>query len=194
MLNWDDYNTEEGAAAAAPAAPQPLVAEMTAPDNAVAAPEPTLQTSPQPAADPAPTTAAITDTAATEAVSAAVHDNVAKAKEAIERIEVAPGLEELEMGAGRVSGDEKAMINCRADLNQLVPFKYDWAWQKYLDGCANHWMPQEINMTADVATWKSADGLSEDGPLGAVLHDGGSASRLFRPPRFRECDRGPVRE
>ena len=44
------------------------------------------------------------------------------------------------------------MINCRADLNQLVPFKYDWAWQKYLDGCANHWMPQEINMTADVAT------------------------------------------
>jgi ribonucleoside-diphosphate reductase beta chain len=54
------------------------------------------------------------------------------------------------------------MINCRADLNQLVPFKYDWAWQKYLDGCANHWMPQEINMTADVATWKSEDGLTED--------------------------------
>ena len=40
------------------------------------------------------------------------------------------------------------MINCRADLNQLVPFKYDWAWQKYLDGCANHWMPQEVNMIA----------------------------------------------
>jgi len=54
------------------------------------------------------------------------------------------------------------MINCRADLNQLVPFKYDWAWQKYLDGCANHWMPQEINMTADVATWRSKEGLSED--------------------------------
>ena len=33
---------------------------------------------------------------------------------------------------------------------------------KVLDGCANHWMPQEINMTADVATWKSSDGLSED--------------------------------
>ena len=50
----------------------------------------------------------------------------------------------------RVTVDQKAMINCRADLNQLVPFKYDWAWQKYLDGCANHWMPQEVNMTADV--------------------------------------------
>ncbi|GIS74479.1 MAG: hypothetical protein CM1200mP12_01980 [Gammaproteobacteria bacterium] len=58
--------------------------------------------------------------------------------------------------------DQKAMINCRADVNQLVPFKYDWAWQKYLDGCANHWMPQEINMTPDVALWKKEDGLSED--------------------------------
>ena len=62
----------------------------------------------------------------------------------------------------RVTVDQKRMINCRADLNQLVPFKYDWAWQKYLDGCANHWMPQEVNMTADVALWKSEYGLSED--------------------------------
>ena len=62
----------------------------------------------------------------------------------------------------RVTVDQKAMINCRADLNQLVPFKYDWAWQKYLDGCANHWMPQEVNMTADVSLWKSQDGLTTD--------------------------------
>ena len=62
----------------------------------------------------------------------------------------------------RVRVDEKAMINCRADLNQLVPFKYEWAWQKYLDACANHWMPQEVNMTADIALWKDPDGLSED--------------------------------
>ena len=68
----------------------------------------------------------------------------------------------LTMGAARVRVDDKAMINCRADLNQLVPFKYDWAWQKYLDGCANHWMPQEVNMTADIALWKSKGGLSED--------------------------------
>lgn len=62
----------------------------------------------------------------------------------------------------RVTVDQKQMINCRADLNQLVPFKYDWAWQKYLDGCANHWMPQEVNMTADIALWKTEEGLSED--------------------------------
>ena len=72
------------------------------------------------------------------------------------------GLEEVEFGADRISVDDKQMINCRADLNQLVPFKYKWAWQKYLDACANHWMPQEINMTADIALWKNPSGLSED--------------------------------
>ena len=74
----------------------------------------------------------------------------------------ATGLENIEMGAKRIQVDDKKIINCRADLNQLVPFKYKWAWQKYLDACANHWMPQEINMNADIALWKSADGLTED--------------------------------
>ncbi|BCU06900.1 ribonucleoside-diphosphate reductase subunit beta [Allochromatium tepidum] len=74
----------------------------------------------------------------------------------------ATGLESLAMGAGRVRVDDKRIINCRADLNQLVPFKYDWAWQKYLDACANHWMPQEIGMNADLALWKDPHGLTED--------------------------------
>lgn len=74
----------------------------------------------------------------------------------------ATGLESIEMGAKRIQVDDKKIINCRADLNQLVPFKYKWAWQKYLDACANHWMPQEINMNADIALWKSQDGLTED--------------------------------
>jgi ribonucleoside-diphosphate reductase beta chain len=74
----------------------------------------------------------------------------------------ATGLEDLEIGAGRVRVDDKKIINCHADLNQLVPFKYDWAWQKYLDACANHWMPQEINMNADIALWKDPNGLTDD--------------------------------
>ena len=85
-----------------------------------------------------------------------------RAKKAIEQFDQQIGEEALEGMGSRVDVDQKAMINCRADVNQLVPFKYDWAWQKYLDGCANHWMPQEINMTADVALWKSDQGLSED--------------------------------
>ena len=140
MLTWDDYNQEENMAATA--APEPaVVAAAAAAQEVVTTPEPA-------AAEPAPAEPSPEAMQAAEAV--------------IANMDASAGVEELEMGASRVSVDEKAMINCRADLNQLVPFKYDWAWQKYLDGCANHWMPQEINMTADVATWKSSDGLSED--------------------------------
>lgn len=140
MLTWDDYNQEDSMAATA--APEPaVVAAAAAAQEVVTAPEPA-------ASEPAPAEPSPEAMQAAEAV--------------IANMDASAGVEELEMGASRVSVDEKAMINCRADLNQLVPFKYDWAWQKYLDGCANHWMPQEINMTADVATWKSSDGLSED--------------------------------
>lgn len=72
------------------------------------------------------------------------------------------GLEELEMGATRIRVDDKKIINCHADLNQLVPFKYTWAWDKYLNACNNHWMPQEINMSADIAIWKDPNGLTDD--------------------------------
>ena len=87
---------------------------------------------------------------------------ISDVSKALESLDVEAGMKDLEGASGRVDVDQKQMINCRADVNQLVPFKYDWAWQKYLDGSANHWMPQEINMTADVALWKSQDGLTED--------------------------------
>ncbi|WP_236704108.1 ribonucleotide-diphosphate reductase subunit beta [Lentzea aerocolonigenes] len=54
------------------------------------------------------------------------------------------------------------MINCRADVNQLLPLKYHWAWEKYLNGCNNHWMPTEVSMQADISLWKSADGLTDE--------------------------------
>ncbi len=62
----------------------------------------------------------------------------------------------------RVRAEEKRVINGKSDVNQLVPFKYKWAWDKYLSGCANHWMPQEVNMTRDIATWKDPNGLTDD--------------------------------
>ena len=142
MLNWDDYNQEESSA-------------VTAPEPAVVAAAAAAQ---QVAETPAAPAAAATDTTTPEPATAAMQ----AAEATIANMDASAGEEELEMGAARISVDEKAMINCRADLNQLVPFKYDWAWQKYLDGCANHWMPQEINMTADVATWKSKEGLTDD--------------------------------
>ncbi|NIE86809.1 MULTISPECIES: ribonucleotide-diphosphate reductase subunit beta [unclassified Burkholderia] len=62
----------------------------------------------------------------------------------------------------RVNIADKRIINGKTDVNQLVPFKYKWAWEKYLAGCANHWMPQEINMSRDIALWKDPNGLTED--------------------------------
>ncbi len=107
----------------------------------------------------------MTDAADTdgEAPAEVVNDRVLQqAIEGLQDLDVTAGEEELGEWTERVTVDDKRMINCRADLNQLVPFKYDWAWQKYLDGCANHWMPQEINMNADIALWKSREGLTAD--------------------------------
>jgi ribonucleoside-diphosphate reductase beta chain len=148
MLSWDDFDTEEvikeaGKEAArqdvlnaAPVVQAPVVqiAQTEAPDATFAA----------------------------SSNEAGISPELAKARAALAELDPAPGIAELESSATRIQVDDKMMINCRADLNQLVPFKYDWAWQKYLDGCSNHWMPQEVNMTADIALWKNKEGLTED--------------------------------
>ncbi|MDR3413581.1 MAG: ribonucleotide-diphosphate reductase subunit beta [Formivibrio sp.] len=81
---------------------------------------------------------------------------------------VAPHLDAPQSGsmiaavANRVNVVDKRIINGTTDVNQLVPFKYKWAWEKYLATCANHWMPQEVNMQRDIELWKSPNGLTED--------------------------------
>ena len=62
----------------------------------------------------------------------------------------------------RIRVEDKRIINGKTDVNQLVPFKYKWAWEKYLASCANHWMPQEISMSRDIALWKDPAGLTDD--------------------------------
>jgi ribonucleoside-diphosphate reductase beta chain len=72
------------------------------------------------------------------------------------------GLLDMREAAGRTVVAEKRLINCHAvDVNQLMPLKYAWAWEHYLNGCANHWMPTEVAMGADIALWKS-HGLTAD--------------------------------
>jgi ribonucleoside-diphosphate reductase beta chain len=64
--------------------------------------------------------------------------------------------------AKRINADDKRLVNCKAvDVNQLMPLKYQWAWEYYLKGCANHWMPSEVPMQADTELWKS-NRLTED--------------------------------
>ena len=141
MLSWDEFDKEDGADAVVASNTTAQVADMN------------IDKLDQ-----------VGGAAAVEARAIAADDSaaVARAKAALDQLDIAEGLAELEGASARVAVDEKRMINCRADLNQLVPFKYDWAWQKYLDGCANHWMPQEVNMNADIALWKSTDGLTDD--------------------------------
>ena len=140
MLNWDEYNKEEIQVASAIKNTPP-----EAPKNI----EPVTQIKP-----------AIEEESSSNVEAGS---RAEAAKKAMENFDASEGVRELdEMHSGRVQVDDKAMINCKADLNQLVPFKYDWAWQKYLDGSANHWMPQEVNMTADIALWKSESGLTDD--------------------------------
>jgi ribonucleoside-diphosphate reductase beta chain len=62
----------------------------------------------------------------------------------------------------RINVADKRIINGKTDVNQLVPFKYKWAWEKYLASCANHWMPQEVNMQRDIELWKNPNGLTDD--------------------------------
>ena len=183
MLSWDEFDVEEsvfalssvrnnaakGAAmkdgsardtsAAAAAHAREELAAASVQERATA---PTVQPAVQMSAAFAQSAAPAQIAAATVNPSAVTADPIQRAIQSLETLDISVGRNELEESAQRVKVDDKRMINCRADLNQLVPFKYDWAWQKYLDGCSNHWMPQEVNMNADIALWKSKTGLTDD--------------------------------
>ena len=45
-----------------------------------------------------------------------------------------------------VRADDKRVIGGKADINQLAPFKYPWAWEFFLNANRNHWTPLEISM------------------------------------------------
>jgi ribonucleoside-diphosphate reductase beta chain len=107
MLSWDEFDKEDGADAAVASNTTAQVADMN------------IDKLDQ-----------VGGAAAVEARAIAADDSaaVARAKAALDQLDIAEGLAELEGASARVAVDEKRMINCRADLNQLVPFKYDWAW------------------------------------------------------------------
>ena len=140
MLNWDDYYNEDA----------PVKKDEVQKDEKQVLPDPKLQKVEEVNEPQSDVIVAEQNSSTDEVGSTLTDEDLKLAKEDLDTLE------------GRVQVDQKAMINSRADLNQLVPFKYEWAWKKYLDGCANHWMPQEINMTQDIALWRSNDGLSDD--------------------------------
>jgi len=137
-LSWDDEP-----ASTVTSSPSARIADVTPPMGHAVVPARSTTA-------PAPTTALERKAGAPLPVAQAAAEPAAAAPTAHTATEFT-----LTKGARRITVDEKKIINCRCDLNQLVPFKYEWAWKKYLDACNNHWMPQEVNMQADVALWKS---------------------------------------
>jgi len=51
-----------------------------------------------------------------------------------------------------------------AVVNQILPHVNKWAWDLFIDGAANNWMPTEVSMAKDIEQWKSSL-LSEDEKL-----------------------------
>ncbi|MCK5902812.1 MAG: ribonucleotide-diphosphate reductase subunit beta [Cocleimonas sp.] len=49
-----------------------------------------------------------------------------------------------------VKASDKRVVNGLADVNQLAPFKYPWAWEYFLNANKNHWTPLDIAMAQDV--------------------------------------------
>lgn len=61
-----------------------------------------------------------------------------------------------------INPEQKRLINCKTvDVNQLMPLKYNWAWEHYINGCNNNWMPSEVPMQRDIELWKSPQ-LTDD--------------------------------
>ena len=60
------------------------------------------------------------------------------------------------MKSNKILSDEPSAVL------QILPHVHPWAWELFLKGCANNWMPTEISMAKDIEQWKSKDVLTDD--------------------------------
>lgn len=142
-LSWDDYyddSTDDGS----------LEHDQTTENR----PENGRALSPQPERAVAPTNGKVPS-------EARVPANAEQRNGTPRTIEQPPTTEFKYSEEERVAVEEKRMINCRADCNQLMPMKYKWAWDKYRNAIANNWTPEEVIMTPDIKLWNERDGLTE---------------------------------
>jgi len=57
----------------------------------------------------------------------------------------------------------KKVINGRETMTfNLLPLKYQWAYDIYRNMKANHWEPEDIPMQKDIEQWRSDDQLSDN--------------------------------
>jgi len=69
----------------------------------------------------------------------------------------------INKGASVVDINKRRIINgADADVMQLYPMRHKFAWEAYMAGNANHWLPTEISMQRDIEQWRAPDVLSAD--------------------------------
>ena len=69
----------------------------------------------------------------------------------------------INKGAAPVNINNRKVINGGdADVMQLYPMKHTFAWDAYMAGNSNHWLPTEISMQRDIEQWKSTTVLTDD--------------------------------
>jgi ribonucleoside-diphosphate reductase beta chain len=62
----------------------------------------------------------------------------------------------LDQAKAEAAYEAKRVINGRETMTfNLLPLKYHWAYNLYKTMKANHWEPEDINMTRDVEQWRS---------------------------------------
>ncbi len=60
-----------------------------------------------------------------------------------------------------VEAKDKRIILGQADVNQLAPFAYPWAWEDFQKSQDNHWTPKDVEMNPDVACYRSNPDFGE---------------------------------
>ena len=59
----------------------------------------------------------------------------------------------------------KILDKNKSGVSQLIQSQNTWAIDLWRKGCANHWMPQEVDMSTDIKQWKNNGFITEDEKL-----------------------------
>ena len=130
MLNWDD----------------PLAAPQPAAKQAKTA----VTREPHPEANPVQAKAVQAEARARKQQQAAGKPAVVTALSGVETEIHGQPMHTPDFGNKPINAEDKRVVNGMADVNQLAPFKYPWAWEYFLNANRNHWTPLDINMNQDV--------------------------------------------
>ncbi len=53
-----------------------------------------------------------------------------------------------------IKASDKRVVNGKGDINQMMPLKYHFAWEAFLNANKNHWTPLEVPMGPDIADYR----------------------------------------